>query len=72
MRNSLSNTPPYLFQHRHGIWYARIVVPEAQQSSLGKREIRKSLAAEGQEWLSLFVMGKQASSKTNCKIEVNQ
>ncbi|GIU17454.1 site-specific integrase [Shewanella sp. MBTL60-007] len=44
MRNGLHKTPPYLFQSRHGIWYARIVVPEAQQSSLGKREIRKSLA----------------------------
>ncbi|WP_350355025.1 DUF6538 domain-containing protein [Shewanella alkalitolerans] len=26
------------------IWYARIVVPESQQGTLGKREIRKSLA----------------------------
>ncbi|MCL2908549.1 site-specific integrase [Shewanella aquimarina] len=44
MINSLSKNPPYLFQSRHGIWYARIVVPEAQQGILGKREIRKSLA----------------------------
>ncbi|KIO37400.1 site-specific integrase [Shewanella sp. cp20] len=44
MINRLSKNPPYLFQSRHGIWYARIVVPESQQGILGKREIRKSLA----------------------------
>ena len=44
MINRLSKNPPYLFQSRHGIWYARIVVSEAQQGILGKRELRKSLA----------------------------
>ncbi|WP_425601970.1 DUF6538 domain-containing protein [Shewanella insulae] len=35
-----------LVHHRtSGIWYTRIVVPEAQQGILGKREIRKSLAS---------------------------
>ncbi|WP_425602028.1 DUF6538 domain-containing protein [Shewanella insulae] len=34
-----------LAHHRtSGTWYARIVVPEAHQGILGKREIRKSLA----------------------------
>lgn len=35
---------PYLFQSRHGIWYARIVVPETQRDVIGKRELRRSLS----------------------------
>ncbi|GCF87758.1 site-specific integrase [Shewanella sp. M-Br] len=35
---------PYLFQSRHGIWYARIVVPEIQRDVIGKRELRRSLS----------------------------
>ncbi|PKG58270.1 DUF6538 domain-containing protein [Shewanella sp. GutDb-MelDb] len=46
MSKSKSVSSPYLFQSRHGIWYARIVVPEEQRSILGKREIRKSLATK--------------------------
>ncbi|WP_180961155.1 hypothetical protein [Shewanella sp. GutDb-MelDb] len=34
MSKSNSVSSPYLFQSRHGIWYARIVVPEEQRSSL--------------------------------------
>ena len=32
----LSDSSPYLFQSRHGIWYARIVVPEILSPILGK------------------------------------
>ncbi|WP_407695667.1 DUF6538 domain-containing protein [Shewanella psychropiezotolerans] len=28
------------------LWYARIVVPEILRSSIGKRELRKSLATK--------------------------
>lgn len=44
MGNALDKSPSYLFKSRHGIWYARVVVPEARQDALGKRELRKSLA----------------------------
>jgi integrase len=44
MSNSSYKTSPYLFQSRHGIWYARIVVPVKLRPILGKRELRKSLA----------------------------
>ncbi|MCH4293660.1 site-specific integrase [Shewanella sp. 3B26] len=43
---SLSVTPPYLFQSRHGIWYARIVVPEEKRPVIGKRELRRSLSTK--------------------------
>ncbi|MGE4259257.1 tyrosine-type recombinase/integrase [Shewanella sp.] len=46
MRNSPVKTPSYLFRSRHGVWYARIVVSEAMQGILGKRELRKSLATK--------------------------
>jgi len=43
MSKNLSVSPPYLFQSRHGIWYARIVVPEEMRIPIGKRELRRSL-----------------------------
>ncbi|MEL4279597.1 site-specific integrase [Shewanella mangrovisoli] len=43
MGNYLDKSPAYLFKSRYGIWYARIVIPKAMQSTLGKRELRKSL-----------------------------
>lgn len=39
-----TSSSPYLFQSRHGIWYARIVVPELQRDVIGKRELRRSLS----------------------------
>ncbi len=42
-RNSLSVSFPYLFRSRHGIWYARLVVPEEKRNAIGKGELRKSL-----------------------------
>ncbi|WP_425557320.1 DUF6538 domain-containing protein [Ferrimonas pelagia] len=34
---------PYLFQSRHGVWYARVAVPKDLRLSVGKTELRKSL-----------------------------
>lgn len=34
---------PYLYRSRHGLFYFRIVVPEAIRPIIGKREIRRSL-----------------------------
>ncbi|WP_261922204.1 DUF6538 domain-containing protein [Shewanella sp. NFH-SH190041] len=41
-----SQSSPYLFLSRHGVWYARVVVPEDQRSVIGKRELRKSLSTK--------------------------
>ncbi|MDN5501158.1 MAG: hypothetical protein L0G80_14645 [Shewanella sp.] len=43
MESYLDKSPAYLFKSRHGIWYARLVVPESMQTILGKRELRRSL-----------------------------
>lgn len=66
---------PYLFQSRHGIWYARIVVPETQRDVIGKRELRRSLSTRDKfeairkSWdvlkaLRLMAEGKQSQSVT--------
>ncbi|WP_417345525.1 DUF6538 domain-containing protein [Ferrimonas sp.] len=34
---------PYLFQSRHGIWYARVVVPKDLRSQVGQRDLKQSL-----------------------------
>ncbi|WP_447072573.1 DUF6538 domain-containing protein [Shewanella indica] len=41
-----SNTAPYLYRSRHGVWYARVVVPEDRRDAIGKRELRKTLATK--------------------------
>ncbi|MGX2954007.1 DUF6538 domain-containing protein [Shewanella sp. JL219SE-S6] len=45
-RKSHSISSPYLFQSRHGVWYARVVVPEDKRDVIGKGEFRKSLATK--------------------------
>ncbi|MGQ7249305.1 DUF6538 domain-containing protein [Halomonas sp. V046] len=39
----MPSNPPYLIRSRHGLWYFRLVVPEPLRTSVGKREIRRSL-----------------------------
>ncbi|WP_425431725.1 DUF6538 domain-containing protein [Ferrimonas sediminum] len=38
-----SQSVPYLFQSRHGIWYARVVVPKSLHSQVGHRDLKQSL-----------------------------
>ena len=45
-RRSQLVSSPYLFQSRHGVWYARVVVPEEKRGVIGKGELRKSLATK--------------------------
>lgn len=35
--------PSHLYQSRHGIWYFRVVLPDAVASLLAQREIKRSL-----------------------------
>jgi len=37
------NTPSFLFQSRHGVWYFRYIFPRTWQKRLGRSEIRRSL-----------------------------
>ncbi|WP_345850281.1 site-specific integrase [Shewanella algae] len=46
MSSARTSSSPYLFQSRHGIWYARVVVPEDRRDAIGKRELRKTLATK--------------------------
>ncbi|WP_371877984.1 DUF6538 domain-containing protein [Ferrimonas sp. SCSIO 43195] len=43
------NTPkttPYLFQSRHGVWYARVVVPKGSYEGAKRSELRRSLGTK--------------------------
>ncbi|ADN75330.1 integrase family protein [Ferrimonas balearica DSM 9799] len=76
---SKSSELPYLFQSRHGIWYARVVVPLELREALGRREFRQSLKtrcrreAVQRSWTVLDRLSQAAQGATliepNCKAE---